>query len=352
MAFQQRARREQAKLRLAIDGLAGTGKTFTSILIASIMAELMRPRLGHRGKVGVIDTEHESASLFAMTDDQADAYAELSGDEAIAYLVQNQAFDFYPMPLDNHSPRAYVEGIKEAEEKNVDVLVIDSLSHAWAGKNGALEQKDMAFAMGGTSQYTAWRSVTPQHNQLVDSMLSCKMHLIATMRRKMEYLQTERDGKKVIDKVGLQAIQREGMEYEFTIVGDMDHRHSMTISKHRTTGGVLDNGDVFEMPGEKFTRKLYGWLTAGSVPSTRPAQPQPRQTSDGRDLVDGLHALELAGTPEEAKKLLPMLSDLANKYPAHAAVIRERYADKRKPQAVATTADLVDAARTDAARTV
>lgn len=335
MAFEQRARREQAKLRLAIDGLAGTGKTYTSILIACILAELMRPRLGRRGKVGVVDTEHESASLFAMTDAQLDEYEHLSGDAAIAYLCKTEAFDFFPMPLDNHSPRQYVELIKNAEASGVDVLVIDSLSHAWMGKNGALEQKDIAAIAGKENQYTAWRHVTPMHNQLVDTMLGSNLHIIATMRRKMEYVQTERDGRKVIDKVGLAAIQREGMEYEFTMVGDMDHQHNMTIAKHRTTGGVLQLGEVIEHPGEAFTRRIWKWLTAGANPRARQVDVTPVADSvaiNSDDIIEtALVAMENA---EDFKSHLPGLKKLGEQFPGNDKKIRERYTARKNRQGV------------------
>ncbi len=329
MAFQQ-ARREHAKLRLALDGLAGSGKTFSGLLIGSIIAELMREQIGRRGKVAVIDTEHESASLYAMTDEQREIYARLTGAEAVSYLVREQAFDFDTMPLDNHSPRAYVEGIKEAQTLGYDVAIVDSLSHAWAGKNGALEQKDNAAARGGNS-WTAWRDITPMHNLLVDTMLASRLHLIATMRVKMDHIQTERDGKKVIEKVGLATIQREGMEYEFTVVGDMD-RTTMKISKSRLAG-VMAPGDVFERPGEAFARKIWGWLMSGAKPSERRAQApvaQPaQQHADDHGAADKLHAVEIAESVEELTALLPALVELGNAVPSLKPEIRKRY-DERK----------------------
>lgn len=330
MAFQQ-ARREHAKLRLALDGLAGSGKTYTALLVASILAELMRKQTGRRGRIAVIDTEHESASLYAMTDEQRDAYAQLSGDEAIAFLIREQAFDFDAMPLDNHSPRAYVDAINEAQSLGYDVCLVDSLSHAWAGKNGALEQKDKAAARGGNS-WTAWRDITPMHNQLVDTMLATKMHLIATMRVKMEHIQTERDGKKVIEKVGLATIQREGMEYEFTIVGDMAGT-TMTISKSRLAG-VMAPGDVYERPGENFTRKVWSWLMSGTKPTERRAPAQQATApvvmdETERRAADLFNRLELAASKKEIEAILPDLSKLATDVPRLKTEIRKRY-DERK----------------------
>lgn len=239
MAF-KKATKAQSKLRLALCGLAGSGKTYSMLSIASAMGAEMR-RLGHGdGRIGLLDTEHRSAELYA------------------------DKFDFDVMPMDNHSPRTYVDGIKEAESAGYNFVIIDSLSHAWSGKNGALEQKDNAAARGGNS-WTAWRDITPMHNLLIDTMLSCRMHLLASMRTKMEYVQTSENGKTRIEKVGLAAIQREGMEYEFTVVGDIGLDHVLKISKSRLDG-VLSLGDAFEKPGEFFAKKVYGWLMTGVAP--------------------------------------------------------------------------------------
>lgn len=249
MAF-QKAVKEQVKLRLAIDGLAGSGKSFSSLAIASAMAKMMR-EYGHgEGRIAVIDSERGSARLYA------------------------DKFDFDVSELSSFSPLAYADEIHEAERAGYDIIIADSISHAWAGKDGALDQKDKAAGSSGNS-WTAWRNVTPKHNALVDAMLQCKAHFIATMRVKMEYVQEKNDkGQTEIKKVGLAAIQREGMEYEFTLVGDIDHSHTMKIAKSRVDGIGL--GDQFERPGESFARRVYSWLTSGAKPAPRPVAQAPK----------------------------------------------------------------------------
>lgn len=298
MAF-QKATKSQSKLRLALCGLAGSGKTFSALSIGSSIAQQMRSD-NVRGRVALVDTEHESASLYA------------------------DRFDFDTMPLDNHSPRAYVDAIREAEAAGYDVLVIDSLSHAWSGKNGALEQKDNAAARGGNS-WTAWRDITPMHNQLIDTMLACRMHLIATMRTKMEYVQTVTNGKTTIEKVGLAAIQREGMEYEFTCVGDIGLDHVLKISKSRLDG-VLDTGDAFERPGELFAKKVYGWLMSGAVVQPRAVEQVQTVPTVSTTIVDSLHAIDTAGTLDDLTALIPRLKELQG------AVLvegRKRYTERK-----------------------
>jgi hypothetical protein len=123
-------------------------------------------------------------------------------------------------------------------------------------------------------------------------MLQCKAHFIATMRVKMEYVQEKNEkGNTEIKKVGLASIQREGMEYEFTIVGDIDHSHTMKISKSRLAG-VMDIGDQFEKPGEAFARKVYGWLMSGAAP--RPRLVTAPQTDAVGDAIDASFAEYLA----------------------------------------------------------
>ena len=285
----RKATKQQAKLRLALCALAGGGKTYSMLAILSVLAELMRDQIGRRGRIAVIDTEHESASLYA------------------------DRFEFDSLALDNHSPRAYVEAIQLAEREGYDLIGIDSLSHAWAGKNGALEQKDNAAARGGNS-WTAWRDITPMHNALVDAMLSCRMHLVATMRTKMEYIQTTENGKTKIEKVGLAAIQREGMEYEFTIVGDLDLSNTMRVSKTRLAG-VIAPGDVFERPGEVFARKVWGWLMDGAPAADRSAlvedQRIVQQVADAMSpALDQLSAIDRADSTDALTALVPNLKQL------------------------------------------
>jgi hypothetical protein len=237
----RKATRAHAKLRLALIGPAGSGKTFSALSLAT--------NLIPGGRVAVIDTECGSAELYG------------------------NRFEFETMNLERHSPLDYVDAIRSAESEGFDVVVIDSLSHAWIGKDGALDQVDTAVERGAGNSFSAWRSVTPKHNQLVDAILSCKVHLIATIRAKTEYVQEKNDkGKTEIKKLGMAAIQRDGLEYEFTCVGDLDLSNTLRISKTRLDG-VISPGDVFERPGKVLAEKIRGWLFEGGEPVARPVTP-------------------------------------------------------------------------------
>lgn len=231
----QKATKEQAKARIALMGPSGSGKTYTALKLACGLGD----------KVAVVDTENGTASKYA--------------DE----------FNFSTLNLTEFSPLTYVDAIHAAEEAGFDVLIIDSLSHAWMGKGGALEMVDReASRSNSNNSFTAWRKVTPLHNALVDALVQCRIHLIVTMRTKTDYvLQPNDKGKMEPKKVGLAPVQRDGLEYEFDIVGDMDLDHNLIVSKTRCR--LLD-GYVGHKPDEKLAQTIKSWLSDGTAPQPKP----------------------------------------------------------------------------------
>lgn len=241
MAVQfKKATRKGQKLRMAIYGPSGSGKTYTALMLAS--------RLGKR--VAVMDSEHGSASLYA---DQ---------------------FDFDAFEPESFSPKVYIETIRAAADAGYDVLVIDSLSHAWMGKGGALEMVDNASSRSGGNSFAAWKDVTPVQNQMVEAMLAARLHLIVTMRAKSEYVIEEVRGKKVPRKIGLAPVQRDGIEYEFQVVGDLDMENTMVVSKSRCR--TLPAGEVIQKPDGALADKLLAWLEDGA-PYEPPATPKSKE---------------------------------------------------------------------------
>lgn len=242
----QKATKKRAKLRLAIDGPSGSGKTYTALVAATAIAD--------GGKIAVIDTERGSASLYS------------------------DKFTFDVLELEKFSPLLYVEAIQAAEEAGYAVIVVDSLSHAWEGEGGALDLVDQAAARANGNSFMAWKNVTPIHRKLVDAILQSKCHIIATMRSKMDYSQEKDEkGRTVIRKIGLAPVQRQSIEYEFTIVGDMDMDHNLIVSKSRAD--FLSDA-VEKKPTVKFFKKILDWLNSGEAaqepaPKAAVKQPEP-----------------------------------------------------------------------------
>lgn len=231
MQFVQ-ATKQQRQLRLALMGPSGSGKTYTSLLLATEFAQ--------GGKIAVLDTERGSASLYS------------------------DRFKFDVCALENHKPQTYIEAIRMAAEAGYSVLVIDSLSHAWSGEGGVLDQ---VSAKGGNSFTEGWGKVgTPLQNQLIKAVLEAPMHVIATMRVKTEYsIEKDERGKSVPKRIGLGAVQRDGVEYEFDITGQLSIDNVLTIEKTRM---VSLAGTVITKPDGKLAQQIMAWLADGVPPPT------------------------------------------------------------------------------------
>jgi RecA-superfamily ATPases implicated in signal transduction len=253
MAIQiRKAERRKAKARVGLVGPSGSGKTLSALLIAYGIA-------GDWEKIGMIDTEQHSGDLYANTT------------KAGVHIGEFLKVDLEPP----YTPDKYIEAIKAFEDYGVEVIIIDSLSHAWAGEGGLLDLHGKVAAKVGNS-FTAWRDVTPKHNQLVDAMLKSKCHIIATMRAKQEYVvDKDEKGKTTVRKVGLAPIQRDGMEYEFTTVFDLSHDHTASASKDRS--GLFD-GQYFT-PTVETGKVLKSWLESGAEPPTEQARPAQVQSA-------------------------------------------------------------------------
>jgi len=247
-----RATKRRAKLRLGMSGPAGTGKTYSALLIAG--------GLGKR--IGLIDTEHGSGDL----------YADLLPD----------GYDVLPL-TPPFTPARYIEAIHALEQAGCDTIIVDSLTHAWSGEGGSLDRQGKIADKSGNS-WQAWRQVTPEHNALVEALLQSPCHIIATMRAKTEYVQErdDRTGKNVVRKIGLAPIMRDGIEYEFTVFMELDQQHMAFVSKDRTR---LFDGSIFK-PTIDTGRELLTWLDAGvdQVETFTPKMAEDRKA----ELIDGI----------------------------------------------------------------
>jgi len=217
-----KAEKKKLKLRLCIDGPSGSGKTWGALTLATSMG----------GKIAVIDTEHGSASLYS------------------------DKFDFDVLELtDNFSPESYISAIKLAEDSGYDIIVIDSMSHEWEGPGGCLA---INTQLGG--RYTDWAKVTPRHDAFVQAILKSKCHVIATCRTKAEYIiEKNQNGKDAPKKVGTAPKQRDGLEYEFSVVFNLNQQHMASVSKDRTS--IFDGRDF--VIDSKAGSDLMSWLDSG-----------------------------------------------------------------------------------------
>lgn len=238
----RKAEKRQVKLKLGIQGPSGSGKTWGALGLAK--------NLWPDAKVLVLDTENESASLYA------------------------DSFDFDTIPLDPpFESSRYQACIDYAVENKYDVLIIDSVTHQWDGEGGILRRKEEMDRRPNANSWANWAAFTPEHTAFVESIKQAPIHIIATMRTKQEYSADKNDkGKTKITKMGMAPIQREGFDYEFTIVFDVQMDHKAEISKNRT--GLFE-GKPVDLADKKVADKLRAWLDRGKAIEV-PAAPAPQ----------------------------------------------------------------------------
>ena len=218
----EKATRKKQKLRLLIEGAAGSGKTMTALKIAKGL-------VGEDAKIVVLDTENGSASLYS------------------------DRFDFYTTELKPpYSPQNYILKIKEIEKFKADLCIIDSMSMVWSGQGGCL---DIQTGLGG--RFQDWAKVTPQYEAFMNAILQSPMHIICTARTKTDWsMDKDEKGKTKVEKLGLKTEARDGTDYTFTTVFRLNQNHFASCSKDRTS--MFDN--LNEILDEKTGIKLKEWL--------------------------------------------------------------------------------------------
>lgn len=211
---------------MAFQGPAGSGKTMSALKVAKGLC-------GDWEKIIVIDTENRSADLYAHLGD---------------YSVIEMKPPF--------SPESFIEAIHAAEQAHFEVIIIDSASAEWIGKGGIL---DIHGQMAGNS-FTNWAKVSPRHQAFIDAILQGHAHVICTLRTKADYVLVEKNGKQVPEKVGLKAETRENLDFEMTLVFEMDIQNNATTSKDRT--GLFMKKPQF-IPSEATGEQILDWCESG-----------------------------------------------------------------------------------------
>jgi hypothetical protein len=251
------ATRKKAKLRIAVSGTAGAGKTYSALLIAKEFGS----------KIAVMDSERGSASLYAGLDG----------------IPQ-----FDVCELEEKNIQDYLEKIQDAAAAGYEVLVVDSYSHSWLA---ALEAVDK---MGGWVK--AGKVVSPLVAKLVDAILAFPGHVIVTLRSKAEHVIEMNDkGKATLRKVGMATVARDGTDFEFSVMLALEVGGMLTVTKTRCPAiadGVFTREDV-----PKIAKTLRAWLSEGATLSPRDAMAE---------------RIRFAGTDAALKALIPEMAALSD----------------------------------------
>lgn len=261
-----KASRKMAKIKMCLKGPSGSGKTYSSLLLAFGLC-------GDYTKIAIIDTEHHSADLYSSLG---------------PYNV---------LQLSQYSPENYIEAIKYCESQGMEVIIIDSITNEW------LNILEIHASNIGNS-FTKWQGLSVRHNQFVKAMLESKAHIIATTRTKQEYVLNERNGKIIPEKVGLKAIQRNGLEYDFTLVFDLNMKNHATASKDRT--GLFSQAAEITLSVD-IGKTIFNWCNSGADISAD-------------DVTKRINASKSVGE----------LLEVYKQFPAYKEILKKEYEERKR----------------------
>lgn len=205
----QKATKQDKKLKIALAGISGSGKTMTALALATGITPAGK-------RIALVDTENKSASLYS------------------------DRFDFDTISLTNHHPKEFIKLIDAAIAANYGVIILDSITHAYDGINGYLQLVDSEAIRLKGDKFGAFRVPSEIWKGLLQRIVNADINIIITMRSKTKYvIEDGNNSRKTIKKMGMEPIIKENFEYEFDIFGELDIDHHLTINKTRLS--LLDN---------------------------------------------------------------------------------------------------------------
>lgn len=232
MSIFKKATKEKLKLKIALQGASGSGKTYSALRLAHGIESNWE-------KIFYIDTENKSAT----------------------YYSEQFEFQHHDMQPPYH-PEKFIEIIDAAIAAGASVIIIDSLSAEWEGEGGCLDLADkVSKSMRNPNTFTAWKDITPRHNKFIDHLRLSPVHIIACSRSKQEYsIEKGSDGKNKVVKLGMKEVQRDNVSYEFGIVFEIDGDHMAYAGKDRT--GLYADKPRHQIT-EETGKELLRWANSG-----------------------------------------------------------------------------------------
>jgi len=204
--------REKIGLLFGLAGPSGSGKTYTALLLGVAL-------VATEGALGVIDTESGRALH----------YAPRPGEKADGV----RTFDFLHLDLAApFTPERYVEAVRALEAAGATAIVIDSMSHEWAGEGGCSDIQMMEAEKMATNRETgvvdewridavtapAWKRPKLRHQRMMARLIQTRPHLIFCLRAQEKVkIQKKTTGKGTeIIPIGFQPICEKAFMFEMS----------------------------------------------------------------------------------------------------------------------------------------
>jgi hypothetical protein len=250
------ANRSDVRMKMALAGKSGAGKTYGALKIAKGLVNDM-------SKVGIAQTEAGRAQCYL--------------DDASKFKVLEMVPPF--------SPESFIEVIDKAERAGLKCLIIDSISDEWAGIGGSLDVHAGVSEVTKNS-FTAWKKVTPRHDAVFNKILQSPIHIICTVKKKTETIMENVNGKSVPKKVGVKDIAREDTEYKWILQLDLDQDGNLAKASKDNTG-LFQDKPPFKISEQTGTTIRNWCLNKKGEENERSKQSHPVGATGERPRVEG-----------------------------------------------------------------
>lgn len=263
----KKVQREGARLVIGLAGVSGSGKTFTALQLAYGLAKR------NADKIFFVDSENRRGSLYADSLPQPFNIGDL-----------NAPF----------SPARYIEAIKAASDAGAEVLIIDSISHAWEGMGGAQD-----IANNTNSRMANWKLAKAEWKKMMDAILQSPCHVILCIRAREK---TDFTNPREPKQLGLQPIIEANAPFEMTasfMMHDMGKRQDILKLPSELSAIFTGNGYI----GQDHGVKLRSWVDGAKQldPAVEHHRGLINMSTEGG--MDSLKA-QWATTPAEIQKAL------------------------------------------------
>ena len=320
----RKAKAEQAALKMGVYGPPGSGKTFTSLLLAEGLAAVSKKRVAY------VDTEHGT-----------DFYCK----DVPTRGVHPTAFDFDA--IYTRSLTEVTTAVKGLDPAQHSVIVLDSITHLWEAARAAYEGRQTSV---GSIPMHAWGKIKKPYKDLMAYLLSSPMHVIICGRQGTEYATDEETDE--LKAVGLKMKAEGETAYEPHILIRMESikpRKTNEIAsivayveKDRT--GVISGRSFVNPNFDSLCKPLLGLLgeTQAKIEGEDEAAAKDAEalgnqdrarTAESANLLRELSAkIDLAADAKAlkdvGKEITPAVK--ARMLPSDVAALREKYQDREQ----------------------
>jgi hypothetical protein len=232
------AEQKDVRIKMALAGKSGAGKTLGALMIAKGLVQNMKD-------VGVAQTETGRAQCYLGMFPDKFKVVEMSPP---------------------YTPESFIKIIEIAEAAGLKCLIIDSISDEWAGIGGALDiHQDVSDTV--KNSFTAWKKVTPRHDAVFNKILSSPIHIICTVRKKVDYImEAGPNGKQQPKKIGTKDIQREDVEYRWMLQFDLDQDGNLAKAS-KDNIGLFQGKEPFKI-SEQTGAAIRAWCLNSTTAAT------------------------------------------------------------------------------------